>query len=73
MKNREIHAWLWLVASFVFIALAVFLSAGTVNFWQAWAYLAVGAISSVALTFRIVKDPILLENRTKAGPLARTF
>jgi protein-S-isoprenylcysteine O-methyltransferase Ste14 len=70
MTNREIQAWLWLVASFVFIALAVFLSAGTVSFWQAWVYLAVGATSSVALTFRIVRDPILLENRMMAGPLA---
>ena len=62
--------WLWLIISFVVIGLALFLSAGTINYWQAWVYLAVGAASSVPLTLHIIKDPILLENRTKAGPTA---
>lgn len=62
--------WLWLVISFVLIGLALFLSAGTINYWQAWVYLGVGAVSCVPLTLYMVKDPILLENRTKAGPAA---
>ena len=66
MKNRKVQVWLWLVASFTFIALALFLSAGTLNYWRAWVYLCVGAVSSVPLTLYIVSDPILLENRTKA-------
>lgn len=70
MKNPKIKAWLWLVVSYLFIACALFLSAGTLNYWQAWAYLCVGAISSVPLTLYIIRDPILLENRTKAGPWA---
>ena len=70
MKNPESKMWLSLIISFVFIGLAVFLSAGTINYWQAWVYLGVGAASSVPLTLHIIKDPILLEIRTKAGPTA---
>jgi protein-S-isoprenylcysteine O-methyltransferase Ste14 len=70
MKNPKARMWLWLIISFVLIGLALFLSAGTINYWQAWAYLGVGASSSVPLTLHIIKDPILLENRTKAGPTA---
>jgi protein-S-isoprenylcysteine O-methyltransferase Ste14 len=62
--------WLWLIASFVLIGLALFISAGTINYWQAWVYLGVGAASSVPLTLHILNDPIHLENRTKAGPAA---
>jgi protein-S-isoprenylcysteine O-methyltransferase Ste14 len=70
MKNPKIKIWLWLVVSFVFIAFALFLSAGTIDYWQAWVYLCVGAASCVPLVLHIIKDPILLENRTKAGPSA---
>ncbi len=70
MKNPKVQVWLWLIVCFVLIAFALFLSAGTFNYWQAWIYLAVGALSSVPLTLYIIKDPILLENRTKAGPSA---
>ncbi len=70
MKNPKVQAWLWLAVSFVLIALALFLSAGTLSYWQAWAYLCVGAVSSIPLTLYMIKDPVLLENRTKAGPSA---
>jgi protein-S-isoprenylcysteine O-methyltransferase Ste14 len=70
MKNLKAKVWLWLIISFVLIGLALFLSAGTINYWQAWGYLGVGAASSVPFTLQIIKDPILLENRTKAGPTA---
>lgn len=43
-------------------------SAGTVDYWQAWLYLGAGAVSSVLLTFYVVKDPVILERRTKFGP-----
>lgn len=70
MKNSKAKVWLWLIISFVLIGLALFLSAGTMNYWQAWVHLGVGAASSVPLTLLIIKEPILLENRTKAGPTA---
>ena len=70
MKNPKVTAWLSLLVSFALIALALFISAGTIQYWQAWVYLGLGAVSSVPLTLYIVNDPILLENRTKAGPAA---
>lgn len=70
MKNPKVKAWLWLIVSFALIGFVLFLSAGTIRYWRAWVYLGVGAASSVPLTLYIVNDPILLENRTKAGPAA---
>ena len=70
MKNPKTKMWLWLVVSSVLIGLALFLAAGTIDYWQAWVYLGVSAVSSVLLTLSLVKDPILLESRTKAGPTA---
>jgi protein-S-isoprenylcysteine O-methyltransferase Ste14 len=70
MKNPKVRMWLWLVVSSILIALMLFLSAGTLNYWQAWAYLCVGAVSSIPLTLYMINDPVLLENRTKAGPSA---
>lgn len=62
--------WLVTVTSSVLIAIALFLSAETIDYWQAWAYLGVSAMSSVPLVLFISKDPILLQNRTRAGPTA---
>ncbi len=68
MNDAATKMWFGLVAAFVLIALAVFLSAGTLNYWQGWLYIGVGVVSSVLLTMNIVKDPALLERRTKFGP-----
>ncbi len=70
MNDTKAKAWLWLIASSSLIGLSLFISAGTMQYWQAWVYLGVGAVSSFALTLYIVNDPILLENRSKAGPAA---
>jgi protein-S-isoprenylcysteine O-methyltransferase Ste14 len=48
----------------------LFLSAGTINYWQAWVYLGVAAVTGILLTLYTIKNPALLENRTKAGPTA---
>ena len=68
--NPKLKPWLSLVVSFALIGPALFLTAGTIQYWQAWVYLGVGAVSSILLTRHIVDDPILSENRTKAGPAA---
>jgi len=62
--------WTALVVTFVLIGLALFGSAGTTDYWQAWVYLGVGVVSSALLTLSICKDPILLQKRTKGGPTA---
>jgi protein-S-isoprenylcysteine O-methyltransferase Ste14 len=62
--------WLILAVSFAVIALALFLAAGTIAYWQAWVYLAVGALTQIPLMRRIADDPILRESRMRAGPQA---
>lgn len=70
MKNPKAKMWFAFVMASVLIGLTLFLSAGTTNYWQAWVYLGVGAVSGVLPTLSIIRDPILLENRTKGGPTA---
>lgn len=70
MKNPKAKMWFGLVIAFVTIGSALFLSAGTINYWQAWVYLGVNTVSSVLLTLSVIKDPILLESKTKSGPTA---
>ncbi|HUD02454.1 MAG TPA: isoprenylcysteine carboxylmethyltransferase family protein [Candidatus Paceibacterota bacterium] len=70
MKNPKTKMWVMLVVGFVIIGAALFLAAGTIHYWQAWTYLAVGFVTSALLTLYIVSDPILLESRVKGGPTA---
>jgi protein-S-isoprenylcysteine O-methyltransferase Ste14 len=70
MKTAEQKIWLQAGSTSILIALALFLSAGTIDYWQAWVYLGVNTVSSVLLIHFISSDPTLLENRTKAGPAA---
>lgn len=70
MNDPKVKAWLWSVVSLVLIAVALFLAAGTVRYWQAWVFLGLSAVSSIPLTLYIINDPVLLENRTKVGPTA---
>jgi protein-S-isoprenylcysteine O-methyltransferase Ste14 len=70
VKNPKATIWLETLAFTVLIALALFLSAGTIDYRQAWVFLGVNTVSSLPLIVFISNDPILLENRTKAGPAA---
>jgi protein-S-isoprenylcysteine O-methyltransferase Ste14 len=51
------------------LAGAVFLAAWTIDYWQAWIFLAIFGGSSLAITAYLMKhDPKLLERRVYAGP-----
>ena len=55
------------------LALALFASAGTLNFWQAWLYLAVFGLCVFLVTgYLVVRDRRLLESRLSVGPAAET-
>jgi protein-S-isoprenylcysteine O-methyltransferase Ste14 len=55
------------------LALALFASAGTFDFWQAWVYLAVFGGSVFLITaYLFVRDRRLLESRLNVGPVAET-
>ena len=53
----------------LFFAALIFVPAGTIYYWQGWAFLAVFAASTTALTvYLALYDKPLLERRIKAGP-----
>lgn len=68
MKNPVAKAWLGFIVALVVIGLVLFLSAGTMNYWQAWIFLGIVTVTSIPITLYITRDPILLKNRTKGGP-----
>ena len=46
----------------------IFIPAGTVNYWQGWAFAVTFIICSAAYTIYLAKyDPALLKRRTEAG------
>jgi protein-S-isoprenylcysteine O-methyltransferase Ste14 len=60
-------------ALFIVMSLALFLSAWTVRYWQAWLFLAVFFIPVVFITLDLFKhDKKLLERRVSAGMIAET-
>jgi protein-S-isoprenylcysteine O-methyltransferase Ste14 len=55
------------------LALALFLSAGSLSYWEAWIYLAVFAVCTILITVYLAKnDRELLAGRVQAGPVAET-
>lgn len=53
------------------MAALLFAVAGTLDYWQAWTFLAVYFASSLAVTFDLAqRDPQLLERRMGGGPFA---
>ncbi|HEV8022364.1 MAG TPA: isoprenylcysteine carboxylmethyltransferase family protein [Candidatus Lustribacter sp.] len=55
------------------MAVAIFLPAWTLNYWQAWLFIVVFAASGSAITVYLLKhDPQLMERRLHGGPGAET-
>jgi protein-S-isoprenylcysteine O-methyltransferase Ste14 len=71
MKNLNIKALGGLVFLVVVMGAALFIPAGTLNYWQGWVFLAVFFVSVLAITVYLMqRDPQLLERRVQAGPAA---
>ncbi len=73
MKNLALRT----VAGFLFLmivlALALFLSAGSLAYWQAYVYLADFAVCTILITIYLARHDVeLLEGRVQAGPVAET-
>ena len=61
-----------LVEAVVF-GLMLFLSAGTFNYWQAWVFLVVFALSGwIPGIYLLRTNPVVLERRMRGGPAAET-
>jgi protein-S-isoprenylcysteine O-methyltransferase Ste14 len=56
---------------FLVMAALLFVSAGTLRYWQAWTYLAAYFGASIAISLYLIrKDPALLARRMSGGPFA---
>lgn len=71
MKNLNTKAWLSVAALAIVTALLLFIPAGTLRYWQAWAYLLIFTGASALMTLYLIRnDPALLERRMRGGPTA---
>jgi protein-S-isoprenylcysteine O-methyltransferase Ste14 len=71
MTALEKNAYGRLLPFMIVVAVVLFVTAGTIDYWQAWAFLLVFFGSSFAVTAYLAKyDPGLLERRLAAGPSA---
>lgn len=61
------------VFGIVIFAVLLFVPAGTLNYWQAWVFIAVFMVATlVPSLYLAVRDPAALQRRMKAGPGAET-
>jgi protein-S-isoprenylcysteine O-methyltransferase Ste14 len=61
------------VFGIAFFVVLLFWPAGTLNYWQAWVFIAVFiATTIVPSVYLAVRDPAALARRMKAGPIAET-
>jgi protein-S-isoprenylcysteine O-methyltransferase Ste14 len=69
MSALNIKAFVGLLQLLIVMALMIFIPAWTLDYRQAWIFLALFFASVLAITLYLVKnDPKLLERRVKAGP-----
>lgn len=68
LKTKALAGLLFLL---LVMAALLFIPAGTLDYWQAWTFLAVYFISSLAVSLYLMeKDPKLLARRMSGGPTA---
>ena len=73
MSNLLVKAFLGFAFLMLVLALALFIPAGSLNYWQAWLYLIDWAVCVILITLYLVKnDRELLAGRVQAGPVAET-
>jgi len=61
------------IIGLIVLGVLIFVPAGTLAYWQGWAFIAVFAISTNIIGVYLARnDPVLLERRRKVGPSAET-
>jgi len=72
MNTLNIKAFGGLLLLLLVMAALLFIAAGTLDYWEAWTFLAVYFAPSVAITLYLMKeDPKLLERRMRGARLPR--
>jgi protein-S-isoprenylcysteine O-methyltransferase Ste14 len=73
MNNLFVRTFLGFAFLMLVLALALFLPAGSLRFWQAWVYLADFAGCTILITAYLMRyDQNLLARRVRGGPAAET-
>jgi protein-S-isoprenylcysteine O-methyltransferase Ste14 len=73
MNNLLVKTFLGFGFLILVLGLALFLSAGSLSYWQAWVYLADFSICTLLITGYLIRnDRELLARRVQAGPTAET-
>jgi protein-S-isoprenylcysteine O-methyltransferase Ste14 len=73
MSNLLVKTILGFAFLMLVLALALFIPAGSLSYWQAWVYLINWAVCVILITLYLVKnDRELLAGRVQAGPVAET-
>jgi protein-S-isoprenylcysteine O-methyltransferase Ste14 len=73
MANLFVRTFLGFAFLMLVLSLALFLPAGSLSFWQAWAYLADFAGCTLLITAYLIRnDRELLARRVRGGPAAET-
>ena len=71
MSRLHRRAFVGLLFLIVGMGTALFISAGTMRYWQAWVFLGLYFVCSLAVTLYLAKhDPALLARRMRGGPFA---
>ncbi|MGE2719035.1 methyltransferase family protein [Mycolicibacterium celeriflavum] len=59
------------IAGLIFVALLLFVPAGTLEYWQAWVFLAIFALATTRPNFYLaLRRPDVLSRRMRSGPTA---
>jgi protein-S-isoprenylcysteine O-methyltransferase Ste14 len=73
MKKTGVKATAAALIGLVVFVVLLFLPAGTFDYWQAWLFIAVFAVStSVPAAYLLPTNPAVLDRRMRAGPSAET-
>jgi protein-S-isoprenylcysteine O-methyltransferase Ste14 len=71
MSSLAAKALLSVLLLAVVMGAILFVTAGTVDYWQAWVYLLIFSIASLLTTIYLIRnDPELLKRRMRGGPTA---
>lgn len=71
MDDLNRKAWFGIASLAAAMALVLFLCAWTIDYWQAWLYLAIFFGASISITVYLMKNsPALLRRRLRGGPAA---
>jgi protein-S-isoprenylcysteine O-methyltransferase Ste14 len=71
MTILKMQAFGGLLCLFLVMGALLFVGAGTLDYWQAWAFLAEYFAAALAVTlYLMAEDPRLLERRMRGGPTA---